>query len=299
MSVIPQNNFRIFLSKEFDLSSYVITDSMETIHRFNIFSRISQSKYLDSKNICKNIELTLNQIQTLSGEEKEMAIKNLNNMRNKFSKSSDYFKAEECKKIIDRVTSKIHVGSSRLPSSHIIPHTNTVSSKTSKDTKKKVEKQNPEAEKRTQPNRVTVSQTHLSSQAKSILSQTQDPYGAQKNLVTVISLCNKKTETTTVSSQLIVPNMTRIAKIEEGVTELDRKQHNFTRHLVYYRHEDKYYFNALKVKNENGFRTCTQTLVEAQEIKQQIQKIKENGVNDIGALLRERMKEMNIGFSER
>jgi len=109
---------------------------------------------------------------------------------------------------------------------------------------------------------------------------------------------NKKTETTTTTSIQLAPDMSRIAEIEKGVTEEDRKSYFFKRHLIYYRHEDKYYFNALQVKGQGFSRTCTQVLVDAKEVNQQVQNIKQSGTNDIGALLRMRMQEMNIDFKE-
>ncbi|MBS0604844.1 MAG: hypothetical protein JSS60_07390 [Verrucomicrobia bacterium] len=126
-----------------------------------------------------------------------------------------------------------------------------------------------------------------------------DTHGAQQRLVAAISRSTQKTETASVTIQKFVPNMERITELEKGVTEADKRVHNFTRHLVYYRHNDTYYFNALVLKSKiGGIQTFGQTLVEARDVKEHVASVKQSGSFDIGAVLRERMGQMGIGYRE-
>lgn len=86
MTEINRYLFKNFLTKDINLDWYVITESMEIIHRWNFLDLSRQSEHLDSAQLCKNIEETFKNYGPLSQEEFNQATKNLDAMRKKFGK---------------------------------------------------------------------------------------------------------------------------------------------------------------------------------------------------------------------
>ncbi len=331
--IIPKENFQILTSPEFNLKYCAISDSLDSYSTWNIFSIIAiffNREKFNSKNICNNIEATIDELnrtnKPLGVWESAIATKNLKAMQESFGRSTDADKAKYCQDRIDIIIAKINLKPAHqapTPPPAVSP---TVTPPSSPRRRKKMGFQfSPEAQRRdlsqvtpqpiqrasvgSTPPRTdqkaksvaqTVTQTVTPSTPKAVQNaQKQDRNRANEALVKAISQFNKQTVTTTVKSVQIVPNMQRIDEIEKDITNTDRKLHNFTRHLIYYPHDGKCYFNALKVTNQNGFRTCKQILVRAQEVEEQVKVIKESGSNDVGARLREQMKQMGIGYKEK
>jgi hypothetical protein len=124
MSAKIDKNFENFLSKDINLSSYVLTESLEKISRFNIFSRISNAKKLNSTSIVNYIEKRLIecnkglQLQTKEAiKEKTQAITNLTEMRAKFSKNKQ--KGADLGKRIDSIIEKLQNLNSNAPTTNV------------------------------------------------------------------------------------------------------------------------------------------------------------------------------------
>lgn len=283
MTKISDENFSSFLNKQIDLSSCVLTNSLGTISRFNIFSRIFHRNDLDSKEICENLKNRIDDLRApLQGTLKVTALVNLNSMKLKFAKSKDQNKANDCSKIIDQIIGKINIEEAP-PKQNRNQAKNNIGNVSPKKEQKKIE---------------TVTSTEERKMPTSSTKRHIDPNGVQAKLIEVISKSDQKVETTTMNISKMVPNIDKINKIEAGVTEEDRKRHGFKRHLIFIRHENKYYFNALVASGTGFNRVCGQTLVSADAINEQIKVVKQTGSFNLGALLRQRMNEMNIGFKE-
>ncbi len=329
---IPEANFKSFITTEFNLKYTAITDSLDFYSTWNIFSVIAiffNREKFNSKNICNNIEATIDELNRTNNPlgrwESDIATKNLNAMKESFGRSTDFEKAKFCKDKIDIIIAKINFKPVQPKNDIAVAVPATITPASSKKRRLRMGFQfSPEAQRRDlsqateQPIQASVgsaapktdrkAQTVVKTVTQPVppaapkavqIAKAQDRNGANDALVQAISRFNKHTETTKVESVQIVPNMQRIDEIEQNITDTDRRLNNFTRHFIYYPHDGKCYFNALKVTNKNGFRICKQMLVRAKEVEEQVKVIKESGSNDIGARLRDQMKQMGIGYTEK
>lgn len=111
MTTIKNKNFDKLLTQDINLESNLLTASMKSVSRWNLFKRCTYSNQFDSIQLCKNIETTFKTHRPLTNAEYQQVKKNLKAMRSKFEKSvkgikefnAEGTKARECKEIIDRV----------------------------------------------------------------------------------------------------------------------------------------------------------------------------------------------------
>ncbi len=109
---ISNASFENFLNKDIDLDNYVMTESMRTIHRWNLIGRWQNSQNLDRDRLCNNIETALNRYGPLMPDQSAQAKKNLETMKQKFGKyesnsGTSLFKAANCIATIDRIVKTI------------------------------------------------------------------------------------------------------------------------------------------------------------------------------------------------
>jgi hypothetical protein len=87
--MISDTNFAKLTSGAIDLSSVVVTDNLDTISRWNIFSRISNADRLESQTVARNIKNYMrshpDQIARLDGFQRMHLENNLIGMKEKFS----------------------------------------------------------------------------------------------------------------------------------------------------------------------------------------------------------------------
>lgn len=108
-AIISDCNFSLLTQGKIDLDNYVVTDSLSTIHRWNLLGRIYHSSELNSTRICANIEAAFQQKRALplTETERACATENLNKLRAKFCKTKDPIKEKICQEILERVISSL------------------------------------------------------------------------------------------------------------------------------------------------------------------------------------------------
>ncbi|MBS0653348.1 MAG: hypothetical protein JSR39_07470 [Verrucomicrobia bacterium] len=103
-AIICDRNFSLLTQGKIDLESYVVTDSLATISRWNLPGRLYHSSELDSTRICASIEATFKQkLPSLSEKERSCATDNLKKILAKFSKTKDPIKEKTCQEVLGRV----------------------------------------------------------------------------------------------------------------------------------------------------------------------------------------------------
>ncbi len=107
-----------FLSQDLKIESNVITENLDTISRFNLFSRVVHRNELDSVKICENIERALKG-NKLNAEQERYAKINLKNMQIKFAKSSS--KGDKCTQIINQILNSLTPQSVHVETRKISP----------------------------------------------------------------------------------------------------------------------------------------------------------------------------------
>ncbi|MBX3718231.1 MAG: hypothetical protein KF898_01125 [Parachlamydiales bacterium] len=119
-AIISDCNFSLLTQGKIDLDNYVVTDSLSTIHRWNLLGRLYHSSELNSARICANIEAAFQQKGPLPLTEKERscATENLKKLLTKFCKTKDPIKEKACQEVLERVISSLNPREA-LPSSVI------------------------------------------------------------------------------------------------------------------------------------------------------------------------------------
>lgn len=103
-AIISDRNFSLLTQGKMDLDSYVVTDSLTTISRWNLLGRLYHSSELDSTRICANIEMAFKQkLPSLTDGQRTCATDNLKKMLTKFSKTKDPVKESICREVLERV----------------------------------------------------------------------------------------------------------------------------------------------------------------------------------------------------
>ncbi len=293
MSIIPDQNFKQFLSTEINLSSNVLTDRLGTINRFNLFSRLAHRSELDSRNICKNIEKHIKTI-SLTEQEKQMALKNLNAMKNKFCSSADVAKGQDCSTTIQSIESYLNQKS--------VANLNTQSKASKKSTTyKSTTSALPNSEKQPTQQPVkqqtpTKTQQDDSKTIKQLSAQNREKFRAQQTIVNAISRDTRSQGSVTTKTKTHAPNTERIKKIEKDLSEALRKEAGDYVKMIHYPWDKEcpYKYVALRKTIKNGFEVIERVLVPALTINKIVKENANNGSFDVGALLREKRKEMGL-----
>lgn len=304
-------NIQNFLSTDINLNSCVITKSLNTHYRWNFLALLWHRNELNSLTVCENIEKAIRELKNpLNDEQKEHALKNLRAMKVKFENSADLEKSVNCGLCIDTIINLIN-GTQQRPSAPqpaVAPQQPSglypviVPSREQEQVQQRVrasaQKATP-APQATAPSATIKTQAPVTKQHSVIDAvEKHDTHGAMKKLRDAISLSTSRKEISDAIATVIAPDLERIKKIETGITTGDRLAFYFNRELIYSRHENKYFFNAQKLIDNNGFRNYTVVRVEAIEINKVVQAIREDGKFEVGGQLRIHMQALGYDYKE-
>lgn len=128
MSTITESNFNRLFSEKLDLRWNLLTESLDSVSRFNLPERFIRSDEFNSRVLCENIAKAFEQFKpNLSEEQKERAVKNLTSMREKFSKTTTVDKMS-CGNTIDEIINNLKTkasGSKKSGFESLAPQTYT------------------------------------------------------------------------------------------------------------------------------------------------------------------------------
>lgn len=283
MAPISQFYLNKFISQDINLSSRILTENLTTIHRFNFIGRFFQRKTLDSRKICENLEKAINGFHIV-GEKKEITLKNLDAMQEKFSKSLDQKKAQDCIDTIKRI--KDSLNNSSIPNQPVAPRSSKTRDQSMPSAVAHAEQPPVAPQPPSQLSRSAV-------EARKHTTQTTDPVIALRN---AISRDTREVHASKTHVKGLQPDEAKIRELEKGLTEILRKQTGNYVKMIHYPWAKgcKFFYVALKKEKVNGFETVKHVLVPAIEIDQFVTKRSAFGKFDVGALLREKRAEMHL-----